>query len=107
MNPRPQEPAGREKLPIEHLSLKQRIALRAAPPSVSSEVRVIREDLGYTQREFAQRLGVSYQYLNDIELGRRKLSFDVCDKLALCTGSGALYWAQRQFDVDFWRHSQS
>lgn len=39
---------------------------------LGEKVRAIRKDLGLTQQQFAEKLGISRSYLGDIELGRLK-----------------------------------
>ena len=39
-------------------------------------VRVQRKKLGYTQEEFASRVGVGLRFLKDLELGKRSVRMD-------------------------------
>lgn len=40
---------------------------------VAHDIKVLRSCFGLTQREMAERLGITAAYLNDIEHGRRRL----------------------------------
>ena len=62
-------------------------------------LRSLRDDLGWTQKEVANKLGISPQYLSDIEKDRRRISIDLAvdlERMGLGAASGWLH-----MDVDF------
>jgi DNA-binding transcriptional regulator YiaG len=40
------------------------------------KIRLAREDAGFSLREMARRMGISQQFLSDMEMGRRNFSED-------------------------------
>ena len=46
-----------------------------------SFLKFVRKSAGFLQKDFAERLGISSQYLSDLEHRRRKLTPDLADKL--------------------------
>lgn len=53
---------------------------------IGKNVTSFREELGWTQRELAEKAGVSYSFLNDIENGRRQPSMDSLEGIARALG---------------------
>jgi len=49
---------------------------------LSRQIRNIREKLGYTQKDMAEKLGVIQQYISKIENGRENLSMDTARRIA-------------------------
>ncbi len=58
--------------------------------------------LNLTQREVAQRLGVSYPRLNEIIKGRRRVTPDTALRLSQVIGMSADFWLGLQQDWDLW-----
>ena len=49
---------------------------------VAQQIRKIRTRLGYTQNDFAKKLGVIQQYVSKVERGQENISLDVLKKIA-------------------------
>jgi len=68
-------------------------------------LRAERELRGWNQSELAERLDISAQYLCDIELGRRPVSFEIARKLTSHFGHPTVHsakdWARMQFEYDW------
>jgi addiction module HigA family antidote len=62
----------------------------AVPPGES--VRETMETLGMTQRELADRTGLTVQTLNRIFKGEQPISYETANKLELVTGAPATFW---------------
>ncbi|MDP3720753.1 MAG: HigA family addiction module antitoxin [Acidobacteriota bacterium] len=65
------------------------------------------QDPPVSQREAARRLGISYNYMNLIELGERPVSPEMCVKFEALTGASAEMWAGLQMRYDLWHAFQS
>jgi transcriptional regulator with XRE-family HTH domain len=50
--------------------------------NVGERIKELREKHGWTQREFAKRLGISYSVVNRIELGKRPIEDKELAKIA-------------------------
>lgn len=50
--------------------------------SVAHQIRGIRVQLGYTQKEMAKRLGVIQQFVSKLETGRENLTVDTLKRIA-------------------------
>lgn len=51
-------------------------------PSVDgSAIRALRQWRGHSLRTMASKLGISAAYLSDMELGRRKMSFELAEEI--------------------------
>ncbi len=50
--------------------------------SVAQQIRNIRVQLGYTQKEMAKRLGVIQQFVSKLETGRENLTVDTLKRIA-------------------------
>ena len=61
--------------------------------------------LGFTQTQFAARLGVSYPRLNEIIRARRAVSTDTALRLQQVLGMPADFWLGLQLDWDL-RHAK-
>ena len=59
--------------------------------------------LNLTQREVAQRLGVSYPRLNEIIKGHRRVTTDTALRLSQVFGMSADFWLGLQQDWDLWQ----
>ncbi|RTH04553.1 hypothetical protein CSW50_02435 [Thermus scotoductus] len=53
---------------------------------VGKAIRQRRLELGMTQQELASRVGISRQYLTEIETGRRKPTLNTLERLFLVLG---------------------
>lgn len=49
---------------------------------IGSQIRARREEIGMSQRELADEIEVSRQYMNGIETGRRNVSMNVLGRIA-------------------------
>lgn len=45
-------------------------------------VKARREELGYSQRAFAAKVGMSHSYIGDVEVGRRNVTLETVGRLA-------------------------
>lgn len=67
---------------------------------------VLREDvlpeLGLSQRELAQRIGVSRQTISSIVRERSPVTTDLAHRLARFLGTSPEVWVALQRDVDLW-----
>jgi len=50
--------------------------------SIAEEIRNIRAQMGYSQKELAKRLGVIQQYVSKLEAGKENLTLDTLKKIA-------------------------
>lgn len=60
------------------------------------------EPLGITQRDFAERIQVSYVRLNEIVNGRRGVTPDTALRLARALGTTPEFWLSLQQACDLW-----
>lgn len=71
---------------------------------------ILREDvlpaLGMSQREFAERLGVSRRTLSELLHERRALSPEMAARLGKLLGTSPESWLAMQDAVDLWEVSQ-
>jgi len=71
---------------------------------------ILREDvlpeLGITQGEFADRLGVSRRTVSEILHERRPVTPDMAIRLGKLLGNGAGLWLRMQQSVDVWTLEQ-
>jgi addiction module HigA family antidote len=71
---------------------------------------ILREDvlpaLGLTQREFAERLGVSRLTVSEVLLEKRSVTPDMAIRLGKLLGNGAEIWLRMQQAVDVWTLEQ-
>ena len=67
---------------------------------------ILREDvlpgLGVTQREFAERIGVSRRTVNEILQEKRPVTVDTAHRLARVLNTSPDVWLGLQQDVDLW-----
>ena len=67
---------------------------------------ILREDvlpaLGVTQREFAERLGVSRLTVSEILHEKRSVTADMAIRLGRLLGNGPEIWLRMQQGVDIW-----
>ena len=67
---------------------------------------ILREDvlptLGLTQREFAERLGVSRLTVSEILHEKRSVTADMAIRLGRLMGNGPEIWLRMQQGVDIW-----
>ncbi|AHY48386.1 addiction module antidote protein, HigA family (plasmid) [Rubrobacter radiotolerans] len=59
--------------------------------------------LGITQREFAERIGVSYVRLNELVNGRRGVTPSTALRLARALGTSSEFWLRGQMVWDLYR----
>jgi UDP-N-acetylglucosamine 1-carboxyvinyltransferase len=50
--------------------------------SIAEQIKNIRTQMGYSQKELAKRLGVIQQYVSKLEAGRENLTLDTLKKIA-------------------------
>ena len=50
--------------------------------SIADQIKDIRTQMGYSQKELAKRLGVIQQYVSKLEAGRENLTLDTLKKIA-------------------------
>ena len=62
----------------------------AVPPGATLEETMV--SLGMTQRELADRAGLTVQALRRIFKGQRPITSDTASKLELVTGTPAAFW---------------
>ena len=64
--------------------------------------------LGITQKEAAERLGMSYPRMNEIVKGKRSVTPDTALRLARFTSTEPEFWLNLQQAVDLWNalHSE-
>lgn len=58
------------------------VTTRFSPKSFGLAVRRRREQLGWSQEEFAERAGIHRTYVSSIELGKVSLGIEVANELA-------------------------
>ncbi len=51
---------------------------------IADQIKAIRQSLGYTQKEFAQKMGSIQQYISRLETGRENFSIDTLEQVAKC-----------------------
>jgi addiction module HigA family antidote len=61
--------------------------------------------LGTTQKELAERIGVSYVRLNEIVNGRRGITPSTALRLAKALGTSAQFWLNGQLAFDLYNAS--
>jgi HTH-type transcriptional regulator / antitoxin HigA len=62
----------------------------AVPPGATLDETML--ELGMTQRDLADRTGLTVQTLNRIFKGKQPISYDTANKLELVTGTPAAFW---------------
>lgn len=60
-------------------------------------------DLGLSVAGLAERLGVTWQTVNNIVRERRGLSPDMCLRLGRLFGTSPQFWMNMQMKVDIWK----
>jgi len=58
------------------------------------------EDMGISQSEFADRIGISNEMLNNIVDGRLRISSDIARKLSVMLGTSVDVWLNLQDDYE-------
>lgn len=84
--------------------------LRQPPPHPGVTFREeIREQLPekVSQAEAARRLGITPYHWNQVELGRRPFTAEMCVKVEALTGVSAEFWARLQMHWDLWHAMQA
>jgi len=74
---------------------------RPAPPGAVFRQRVL-EPLRMTQKEAAERLGISYPRMNEIINGKRAVTPETALRLARFAGTQPGFWLDLQQAVDLW-----
>ena len=64
-------------------------------------------DLGLTQEEFAERLGISFQRVNGILNGRRPVTMDTALRLGRLFGQSPALWLNLQLAYDLYHAERS
>lgn len=71
---------------------------------------ILREDvlpaLGMTQKEFAERLGVSRLTVSDVLHEKRAVTADMAMRLGRLLGNGPEIWLRMQQTLDLWELTQ-
>ncbi len=62
----------------------------ATPPGATIIEQL--EDMGMTTNEFANRMGLSIEYLDMLLAGKMALSHEIADKLEMILGAPAKFW---------------
>lgn len=65
------------------------------------------EPLGITQKEAAERLGISYPRMNEIVNGKRRVTPETALRFARFTGTEPESWLNLQMSRDLWDAQQS
>ena len=83
---------------------KGRLPLKR-PPTHPGEMLLeeFLKPLAITQSSFAERLGVSFQRVNEITRGKRGVTPDTALRLAQVLGMSADFWLGLQLDWDLWQ----
>jgi len=94
----------RSKLQTTTKNLFKRRLPQNRPPTHPGEMLLEEfiKPLNLTQREVAQRLGVSYPRLNEIIKGHRRVTPDTALRLSQVFGMSADFWLGLQQDWDLW-----
>ncbi|HEU0187802.1 MAG TPA: HigA family addiction module antitoxin [Gallionellaceae bacterium] len=80
---------------------------RRAPSHPGALLReVVLPELGMTQAEFADRLGVSRRTVSEILHERRPVTPDMAIRLGKLLGNGAGLWLKMQQALDVWKLEQ-
>ncbi len=80
---------------------------RRAPSHPGALLRdVVMPELGITQGEFADRMGVSRRTVSEILHERRPVTPDMAIRLGKLLGNGAGFWLRMQQAVDVWTLEQ-
>jgi DNA-binding XRE family transcriptional regulator len=61
---------------------QREVEIPAERMKLAQEIKGIRVELGYTQRDMAKKLGVIQQYISKIENGRENFSVDTLKRIA-------------------------
>ncbi len=74
------------------------------PPTHPGEIlrKDFLEPLGLSQREVADRMGVSYVRFNELVNGRRGVTPDTALRLARLFGTTPEFWLNGQRNLDLW-----
>jgi antitoxin HigA-1 len=80
-----------------------RLPKNRAPTHPGEMILEFLEDLGKTQREFADAIGVSRVRLNELIHGRRSMTPDTALRLEQTLGKPAYWWLGLQQDYDLWQ----
>jgi antitoxin HigA-1 len=80
-----------------------RLPKNRAPTHPGEMILEFLEDLGKTQSEFADAIGVSRVRLNELIHGRRSMTPDTALRLEQTLGKPAYWWLGLQQDYDLWQ----
>jgi addiction module HigA family antidote len=64
-------------------------------------LKLVLEDKGYSQKEFAKAVGLSPAYISDVIRGRRRFSNDACFRFARELGDEVYFWFAQQQNYEF------
>jgi addiction module HigA family antidote len=80
-----------------------RLPKNRAPTHPGEMILEFLEELGKTQSEFADAIGVSRVRLNELIRGRRAMTPDTALRLEQTLGKPAYWWLGLQQDYDLWQ----
>lgn len=67
---------------------------------LKDKIKEVRKELGFTQEEFAKKLGISRSYLGDMERGRLKgTNVKIISKLSDITGKPMEYFLGKEVEI--------
>lgn len=75
---------------------------QARPVHPGEVISDILDDLGVTQTQFAEILGVSRRTVNQIVQGQRPITVDMAIRIGKALGNGPQLWLNLQQKVDVW-----
>ena len=80
----------------------------AGPPVAPGEMllREFLEPLGLRQAEAAQRIGISANRLNEVVLGKRRVTVDTAIRLSRFLETSPQFWMRLQADWDLHREAR-
>lgn len=65
------------------------------------------EARGFTQRKFADTLGISYSVLNGVVKGKHPITPELAFKIEAATGTKAYIWVELQTQYNYWTAKKS
>lgn len=96
-------PSGTHTASHEGRALMTNVPTHRAPTSPGEMLlEEFLEPMGLTQKEFAQRIGVTFQRVNAIVNGRRGISADTALRFARFFGNTAAFWMNLQLMTDLY-----
>jgi addiction module HigA family antidote len=91
-----------KKMPVEPRK-------RLRPPTTPGEFLVEEwlKPLDMSQETFAERIGVSVEYVSEIVDGRRGVTEEMATRFEAVLGMPARFWIRAQFESDLWLAEQA